>query len=82
MVSTLGKLGSRVGPSLGGTADGVVLLMGLEAGAAGGRDAWVRLGGAVLIRCDRSRTDEVMGARDAVISSLLGTEFATELAES
>ena len=38
--------------------------------------------GAVLIRCDRSRTDEVMGARDAVISSLLGTVLATELTES
>ena len=36
----------------------------------------------MLIRCDRSRTDEVMGARDAVISSLLGTVLATELTES
>jgi len=38
--------------------------------------------GAVLTLCDRSRTAEVMGAREAVSSSLLGTEFATLLIES
>ena len=51
-------------------------------GGTGGRGAWARCGGAVLIRCDRSCTKEVMGARDAVISSLFGTEFATKLTES
>ena len=38
--------------------------------------------GAVLTLCDRSRTEEVMGAREEVSSSLLGTEFATWLIES
>ena len=53
-------------------------------GGRGGRGRGTVVGreGAVLIRCDRSRTEEVMGARDAVISSLLGTVFATELTES
>jgi len=36
----------------------------------------------VLTLCDRSRTEEVMGAREAVSSSLLGTEFTTWLMES
>jgi len=38
--------------------------------------------GAVLILCDRSRTEEVIEAREAVSSSLFGTEFATWLMES
>jgi len=38
--------------------------------------------GAVLTLCDRSQTEEVMGAKEAVNSSLLGTEFATWLMES
>ena len=54
----------------------------LERGGAGGWEVCGWRGGAVLIRCDRSRTDKVMGARDAVISSLLGTVLATELTES
>ena len=70
-----------MGPSSGGGAEGRGLLVGFEEGAVGGRGAGRRWG-AVLIRCDRSRTEEVMGARDTVISSLFGTEFATELTES
>ena len=38
--------------------------------------------GAVLTLCDRSQTEEVMGARQVVSLSLLGTEFATWLLES
>jgi len=38
--------------------------------------------GAVLTLCDRSRTEETIGAREVVSSSLLGTEFATWLMES
>jgi len=38
--------------------------------------------GAVLTLYDRSQTEEVMGAREAASSSLLGTEFATWLMES
>ena len=37
---------------------------------------------AVLTLCNRPRTEEVMGAREAASSSLLGTEFATWLMES
>ena len=37
--------------------------------------------GAVVTQCDRSRTEEVMGARNAMSSSLLGMEFATKLME-
>ena len=36
----------------------------------------------MLTLCDRSRTEEVMGAMEAASSSLLGTEFATWLMES
>jgi len=36
----------------------------------------------VLTLCDRSRTEEMIGAREVVSSSLLGTEFATWLMES
>ena len=81
-VSTLGKLGSRVGPSSEGADRGEGLPGSLGTGGGEGRGTKVGHGGAVPIRCDRSRTEEVMGARDAVISSLLGTVFATELTES
>ena len=38
-------------------------------------------GGAVVTQCDRSQTDDVIGAREAVSSSLLGTELSTEETE-
>ena len=61
-------------------------LCGLRGGGDRGQGClgalWGGCGGAVLIRCHRSCTDEVMGAIEAVISSLFGTEFATELTES
>jgi len=58
-------------------------------GGGAGAGAWLVGGGAglcdtgaVLTLCHRSRTEEVMGAKEAVNSSLLGTEFATWLMES
>jgi len=60
--------------------------VGADAFLGGGARAcaWLARGGvglcdtgAVLTLCDRSRTEEVIGAREAVSSSLLGTEFAT-----
>ena len=77
-----GEVGIKGGPSSVRAGGGEGLFLGLGGGGAGGSDAGGGREGAVLIRCDRSRTEEVMGARDAVISSLLGTELATELTES
>ena len=65
-----------------GAVGGEGLPPGFGAGGGGGRGTVVGREGAVLIRCDRSSTEEVMWARDADISSLLGTVFATELTES
>lgn len=56
--------------------------VGAETGLTEGGVGLGGWGGAVLTRCDRSRTDEVMGAREAVSSSLFGTELATEETES
>ena len=58
------------------------LFLGLGAMGERGWGAKAEGKGAVLIRCDRSRTDEMMGAREAVISSLLATVLATKLTES
>jgi len=63
-----------VGDFLGGGAGPVV---GLTEEGQGLSDR-----GAVLILCDRSCTEEVMGANKAVSSFMLGTEFATRLIES
>ena len=76
------KVGVEGGAVIHGGDRGGGFPTGLGAGGAGGRGTVVGREGAVLIRCDRSRTEEVMGAREAVISSLLGTVFATELTES